>query len=232
MPRTNAQSGGRRRLCITDPLHDTAREVLARCTAEGTILEVGGAFEAFFGFPPDGLVGRSWFDFVEPDVVARFAAWLAQDAPKGIDLITTNQVVLDGAEPKTLVWTNHAILDAAGRVVEIRSIGTCPQRAIELYGAVLRGDQFEQSRELRRHAAEEPAAGSLAQLTQRQRELAMLLANAFRLPDAALSMGISYHTARNHLRAIFDKLGVSTQAELIALIRREAPAAAASGPRR
>jgi DNA-binding CsgD family transcriptional regulator len=72
------------------------------------------------------------------------------------------------------------------------------------------------------HTAELPAAGvspavlqALGQLSAREREvLGLLLAN-YRTRSIARTLFISPHTVRNHLKAIFDKLGVHSQIELL-----------------
>jgi len=62
-------------------------------------------------------------------------------------------------------------------------------------------------------------AGALG-LTQTQAALAGMLADGISLRDAAEMRGISYETARTHLRAIFAKVGVGRQSELVALVVR------------
>ncbi|MGE0042038.1 MAG: DNA-binding response regulator [Vicinamibacterales bacterium] len=67
---------------------------------------------------------------------------------------------------------------------------------------------------------------SLRHLSTREREvLALLLANR-RVPHIAERLFISQHTVRTHLKAIFRKLGVHSQAELIEKL--SAPPAPAS----
>jgi DNA-binding NarL/FixJ family response regulator len=65
-----------------------------------------------------------------------------------------------------------------------------------------------------------PAAGSVppsAQgLTAREREIVELVTEGLRNEEVARRLGISEKTVRNHLTAIFDKLGVSGRLELLA----------------
>jgi FixJ family two-component response regulator len=56
-----------------------------------------------------------------------------------------------------------------------------------------------------------------ATLTGREREVLEGLLNNRRVPMIARTMGISPSTVRNHLKAIFSKVGVHSQAELIDL---------------
>ncbi|HEU4430618.1 MAG TPA: LuxR C-terminal-related transcriptional regulator [Myxococcota bacterium] len=62
--------------------------------------------------------------------------------------------------------------------------------------------------------------GELAKLTRREWEVARRLAEGDRVPLIVEDLGIAENTVRNHLKAIFRKLGVGSQAELIRRIKR------------
>ena len=55
-------------------------------------------------------------------------------------------------------------------------------------------------------------------LTPREREIVRLLAAGYRVKQLSEQLYLSNNTVRNHLKNIFGKLGVSSQAELIALV--------------
>ena len=57
-------------------------------------------------------------------------------------------------------------------------------------------------------------------LTPAEARLAARLAGAARLDEAAMALGISIHTARTHLKRIFDKTGTDRQADLIRVLCR------------
>jgi PAS domain S-box-containing protein len=59
----------------------------------------------------------------------------------------------------------------------------------------------------------------LAEASTREREVLMLLVVGDRVPGIAKQLHISPHTVRNHLKALYRKLGVNTQAELIERVR-------------
>ncbi|MBB6308806.1 helix-turn-helix transcriptional regulator [Xanthobacter tagetidis] len=61
-------------------------------------------------------------------------------------------------------------------------------------------------------------------LTPAEAKLAEALGQGGALRDVAAAGGISYETARSHLRAIFGKLGISRQGELVAIVMRLAAA--------
>ncbi|MCU1340559.1 MAG: Response regulator containing a CheY-like receiver domain and an DNA-binding domain [Actinobacteria bacterium] len=60
-------------------------------------------------------------------------------------------------------------------------------------------------------------------LSVRQLEITRRLAAGERVPTIARGLGISGSTVRNHLAAIYRKVGVHSQAELLALLMRKGP---------
>jgi DNA-binding CsgD family transcriptional regulator len=60
-----------------------------------------------------------------------------------------------------------------------------------------------------------PAPASAADgLTQREREVALLVADGLRSREVAERLGIASQTVKSHLKTIFDKLGVRNRVEL------------------
>jgi DNA-binding CsgD family transcriptional regulator len=59
-------------------------------------------------------------------------------------------------------------------------------------------------------AAPAPSDG----LTQREREVALLVADGLRSREVAERLGIASQTVKSHLKTIFDKLGVRNRVEL------------------
>ena len=58
----------------------------------------------------------------------------------------------------------------------------------------------------------------LSLLSPRERQILDLLLSNRRVPQIAKTLRISPHTARNHLKSIYQKLGVHSQHELIDLL--------------
>lgn len=66
-------------------------------------------------------------------------------------------------------------------------------------------------------------AKGAALLTKREEEVARLVAEGFKNSEISSELGLSEHTVKNYLFRIFEKLGISSRAELIlyTLARRE-----------
>jgi DNA-binding NarL/FixJ family response regulator len=62
---------------------------------------------------------------------------------------------------------------------------------------------------------------ALSDLSARQWEVISRLARGERVSTIAADMYLSQSTVRNHLSAIFRKVGVHSQRELLALLRRD-----------
>jgi len=63
-------------------------------------------------------------------------------------------------------------------------------------------------------------------LTPREREIVSALATGQRVGSIAERLGVSEHTVRNHLKAVYRKLDVHSQVELLSRWRTQAPARA------
>jgi len=60
----------------------------------------------------------------------------------------------------------------------------------------------------------EPQGAPADGLTQREREVALLVADGLRSREVAERLGIASQTVKSHLKTIFDKLGVRNRVEL------------------
>jgi DNA-binding NarL/FixJ family response regulator len=73
----------------------------------------------------------------------------------------------------------------------------------------------------RRKTSTLPAVPGVDTLSTREREVLHHLLDNRRAPAIAKALFISHHTVRNHLKSIFSKLRVSSQQELLDLLRGE-----------
>ena len=66
-----------------------------------------------------------------------------------------------------------------------------------------------------------PLIAEAYELSQREREIAQLVARGLGTADIAGHLHLSTHTVRDHLKAVFDKVGVSSRGELVAKVFAE-----------
>jgi DNA-binding NarL/FixJ family response regulator len=64
------------------------------------------------------------------------------------------------------------------------------------------------------HAGNGKSSRERAQLSQREREIIILIAQGYKNKEIAEKMFITEQTVKNHLHNVFDKLGVSDRLEL------------------
>jgi len=145
--------------------------------------------------------------------------------------------------PQVVMLSAHIDEDSMRRACAAGASGYVvkPFHHSQLLSAVLvglaRGRQERTEREERRQAATtlralavdlvrrqegeggESHANLMAQLSAREQNIVHLLAEHHRPRSVAAELGISYHTVRNHLRRIFRKLNVSSQSELLRILK-------------
>ena len=78
---------------------------------------------------------------------------------------------------------------------------------------------WERAPPRRRRADLPPATDDLAALTAREREILELVAGGANNQDIGARLFISEKTVRNHLTAVFDKLGVTSRSQAIVFVR-------------
>jgi two-component system NarL family response regulator len=71
---------------------------------------------------------------------------------------------------------------------------------------------------------------SLAELTQREREIVRLIVEGASNKEVASSLNISERTVKGHLSNVFQKLGVSDRLKLVLFVREGKVAGSAPGP--
>lgn len=179
---------------------------------------------------PADLAGARVSDLVHPDDLPVLVAALAEvtslhrpHAPLSLRLQRGDNT---WAETSTAV-TPVAGADGTGLAFLVFAEGSAVQsevghRLAELERSVNRlVEEFERNRPAPRNPAiaaleQLPGAGMLS---SREREVLELVAEGYRVSTIARELFVSPSTVRNHLSAIFRKLGVGSQAELLERLR-------------
>ncbi len=155
--------------------------------------------------------------------------------PKMDGITATRQVGALSDAPKVLVLTTFVEDSAATRAVEAGAAGFLLKTAdpAEIIDAVRRVGAGEgvlspaSVPELFRHVARDPmvtqrreTADLLAQLTEREREIAIRVAQGLSNADVARALFVSEATVKSHLGAILTRLGRSSRVEIAVLVER------------
>ncbi len=125
-----------------------------------------------------------------------------------------------GREPGPLM-VQHRRADGTSQPVLLASV-SMPVGALNDHLIVIVHDVTSTDAEWPSAARHEPELPDT--LTPRETEIVRLLLQGMRVANIAETLFLSRHTVRNHLRAIFTKVGVRSQTDLVAKLRA-APAA-------
>ncbi len=108
-------------------LLDTANSIVLRADPRGTIRFINRFGAAFFGYTPEELAGRNLVGTILPPVssTGRDLVRMVQDVmqdPEQFEINVNENMKRDG-ERVWIAWTNRAIRDDQGQIVEMLSIG-------------------------------------------------------------------------------------------------------------
>ena len=202
---------------------------------EGRIIFMNRRALDWAGYEPHEVEGRSAEMFVSeelrPAFAAEFEAVIDGDlrARLGVFRRKDGRTFPAVSVPQHLRDESGKLVGTLSVLLELASVQTAKRWAVPAHG------DFGET--LRRIAGELEAISLVANgqhavrldhpdlrtLSEREREILSELAAGSRVPSIATRLFISPHTVRNHLKAIYRKLGVGSQAELIERLRGAAP---------
>ena len=154
--------------------------------------------------PDDALerLARRRFDVLVSDLV--------MDGRPRLDFL--EQVSASPSAPAVILITAHPSIESAVKAVDLRLAGYLP-KPFESEDLLKRVHEAIQRR--RADPGVSRASASLERLTPREIDVVEQLLQGYRIPTVARRLGISPHTVRRHLKSIFPKLEVASQAELM-----------------
>ena len=180
--------------------------------------------ELVFGRAASDLLGDSLLTLVSPRDVAPLLLALAESAGSGRPI--RHEVQLVGGEERFGAELSLFPLVPAPSVaffLFLPASRQCGGRRPEDVTAELVGRLFRSEREVvspAQKAEKTSLPGALGHgLSDRENEIVEMLLAGDRVPKIAETLYISQSTVRNHLSAVFRKLGVHSQQELIVLFR-------------
>ncbi|MEB3283202.1 MAG: PAS domain S-box protein [Lyngbya sp.] len=97
-------------------------EFITRFQADGTLSYVNDAYCRYFGISKEDFLGHHYQPIIYPEDQATIDGCLAELSPEQPVFTIENRVVVNG-EPRWTQWTNQAIYDTEGNLVELQSVG-------------------------------------------------------------------------------------------------------------
>ncbi|KQS59959.1 hypothetical protein ASG36_02755 [Geodermatophilus sp. Leaf369] len=187
-----------------------------------TVDRVSTDVVALLDHPATDVVGQSLLRLVDTADVAPLLEALARSTGSGLGTSLVVRMQLSGSRPsrrRLLLLPMEpspsfafAVLDVAPR----DPLTSAPGMREALWGF----DEAVRAASSSRRAGALPADRGLGDLSGRELEIVLRLLDGDRVPAIAESLFLSSSTVRNHLSAVFRKLRVGSQQELIHLLRR------------
>lgn len=119
------------------------------------------------------------------------------------------------ASPEELRVSLAAALRAANPAFEIVAVVASEEDVPPSADVVLVARRANEPTAIARPAGRDTVVGTV--LTNREREILALLADGLGNKQIAARLGISTNTVKTHLELLFEKLGVSSRAEAVAI---------------
>jgi PAS domain S-box-containing protein len=98
-------------------------DLVSRVARDGTLTYANEAYARYFGRRPEDIVGASYGPIVYPEDLPRLEAALASLEPAHPVVVIEHRVVRGDGAVRWVQWTNRALHDASGALVEIQSAG-------------------------------------------------------------------------------------------------------------
>jgi DNA-binding CsgD family transcriptional regulator len=200
----------------------TAEAVVGSTDGHLTVDRVSTDVGALLDHPAADVVGQSLFMLVDTSDVTSLLKALARSSDTGLGASLAVRPQLFGfraSRRQLLVLPMEPSPSFAFALLDEEPADALTS-APSMKQALWQFDEALRSASASKMAAELPADPGLGLLSGRELEIVMRLMNGDRVPAIAESLFLSPSTVRNHLSAVFRKLRVGSQQELIQLLRR------------
>ncbi len=173
--------------------------VVAEAETLKQVLSLSAAFKPDILFVQMEILGQDWADSF---------AQLRKAVPKGRIVVTASKLQ-DGEEPSLLKAGAAGVIEKS---VDPSLFVKCARRVLE------KGAWPSNSEPALQPSAERPRERSIRPadtLTRREKTIVSCLMQGWRNKEIADQLSITEQTVKNHLRTVFDKVGVSDRLELV-----------------
>ncbi|HTZ45290.1 MAG TPA: helix-turn-helix transcriptional regulator [Jatrophihabitans sp.] len=184
------------------------------------VRRIGGDAAPLLG-PPEEALGRSLLELVCPEDLASVLFAIGQVALDGQPVSLSVGLRRGGPGSARYQLVLQPLAPAPSVAFALQPEGGPPAGAQDLPGLLRRfGDGLAAAAAARALAtAQRRPERALPELTGREMQIVSRLLAGDRVPAIASQLYLAQSTVRNHLSAVFAKLGVSSQQELIVLLR-------------
>jgi DNA-binding CsgD family transcriptional regulator len=199
-----------------------AEAVVGSTDAHVIVDRISADVRALLGQDPMDVIGQSLFRLVHPDDVTAVLCALGQSSDTGLgaSLAVRVQMAGSGVHRCQLVMLPMVpVPSVAFALLDEESPSDASVSALGMRQALWQFDRGLRSATTSRSAARNRAVPGLSRLSGRELEIVTRLMDGDRVPAIAESLFLSPSTVRNHLSAVFRKLRVQSQQELIRLLR-------------
>jgi DNA-binding CsgD family transcriptional regulator len=207
---------------LRPPEGTTAQAVVGSTDAHLTVDRVSTDVAALLEHRAAEVVGQSLFRLVGTPDVTPLLRTLARSSDTGLGASLSVRPELFGfraSRCQLLLLPMEPSPSFAFALVDEESADALTS-ALGMKQTLWQFDEVLRSATASRMAAQLPADPGLGRLSGRELEIVMRLVNGDRVPAIAESLFLSPSTVRNHLSAVFRKLRVGSQQQLIHLLRR------------
>ncbi|PKL69671.1 MAG: hypothetical protein CVV30_08975 [Methanomicrobiales archaeon HGW-Methanomicrobiales-1] len=98
-------------------------EFICRFTPDGRLTFVNDAYCRYFGLDKDSCVGRRHTVVIPPEDVPQMKQHLSAFTPEHSSSIIEHRIVMSTGEVRWQRWSDRAIFDTEGRIIEYQSVG-------------------------------------------------------------------------------------------------------------
>jgi len=203
--------------------------VIGTVDAEWRVERVTADVTTLLGYEPEAVVGTAFLAALHPGDVAEMLSGLAHAVRIGRSVVVRLRLRTRDGDWRWCRASVASMPDSGGLAFVL-----CP--------AVVHGEPSDDPIQLREHlrriaseiqamrllpqASELPSARELPamhRLTAREIQIVVALTKGRRSSDIARDLSLAPSTVRNHLASVYRKLDVSSQIEMLAVLRGEAP---------
>lgn len=177
-------------------------EFITRWRSDGVLMFVNDALCRFYGAPRDELIGMNFMPMLVEQDREDFLAKVAQVSVANPVFTIEHRVVLPGGQIVWARWTNRALFNQNGELIEFQAVGS----------------DITERRKAEEHARDQGLARmQLASLTSRERDVMRLVVAGDANKVIARKLALSVKTIEKHRSSLMRKLRVRSVPKLVRL---------------